>query len=52
MALTPLEYSEKADQYAHVKEKWLLEKYLLDKQIEKSNSQQEIVQMILGLDQK
>lgn len=48
-ALTPVDSRMKADPYAHIKEKWLMEKFLLEKGIERSNQKLDLVQQVLSV---
>lgn len=48
-ALTPLKNRVHSDKYLHVKQQYLVEKFLLNSQIEKSNQSQSVVQKVLGV---
>ena len=48
-ALTPLEERVTTDKFAHIKQKWLMEKYNLEKQIDKSNTKAEMLRKIINV---
>ena len=48
-ALTPLEDRTNKDKFSHIKEKWLMEKYNLERQIDKSNRKLEVIRKIINV---
>ena len=48
-ALQPIENRLSPDKFVRVKEQWLLEKFLMQKEIEKNNKKQKIINKVLSV---